>query len=226
MHLVFIPARSNSKGIPEKNIQLVGSISLIERAVNSAHDCSFDLRVVLAVDEGCCLDHAQQLQASARYEHLEIFIRSAANAQDQSSTESVMAEYLSDEVLAASETISLMQVTSPFTTPSTIEKCIRATEGNGLASLTVTRRHMFRWSSTGEPLNYEPAKRPRRQDWAGELSETGAFYTTTPILYKKSRVRIAGNCNLIEVDEVEGLEIDTGTDLAVCRAIESLDKLR
>ena len=28
-------------------------------------------------------------------------------------------------------------------------------------------------------MNYDPAKRPRRQDWDGELIENGAFYFTT-----------------------------------------------
>lgn len=29
-----------------------------------------------------------------------------------------------------------------------------------------------------EPLNLNPAKRPRRQDWDGELYENGSFYFT------------------------------------------------
>lgn len=227
MHLIFIPARSNSKGIPHKNVQRVGSFSLIERALRSVQMSSIDARIVLAVDEGCCRDHAEELLGSNNYHGLEVYNRSASNARDHSTTESVMAEYLSPRLPRFRfETISLVQVTSPFTSPSTLERCIGATGNSGRASLTVARRHVFRWSQDGVPLNYDPTGRPRRQDWPGELFETGAVYSTTPALYKESGVRLSAPCNLIEVDDIEALEIDTGTDLAVCRAIAANEKVQ
>lgn len=182
---------------------------------------------MLAVDEGCCRDHAEQLLGSNRYPGLEVYDRSADNARDHSTTESVMAEYLVPRLAGLRfETISLVQVTSPFTSPDTIERCVGATRSNGRASLTVARRHDFRWSADGAPLNYDPAGRPRRQDWPGELFETGAVYSTTPALYEESGVRLSAPCNLIEVDDIEALEIDTGTDLAVCRAIAAYEKVQ
>ena len=44
--------------------------------------------------------------------------------------------------------------------------------------VTGTRTRRFFWSPSGEPLNYDPATRPRRQDFAGSLVENGAFYFT------------------------------------------------
>lgn len=47
----------------------------------------------------------------------------------------------------------------------------------------VRRSHEFRWQrdSNGKvaPLNLNPLKRPRRQDWEGELVENGMFYLAT-----------------------------------------------
>ena len=50
----------------------------------------------------------------------------------------------------------------------------------------LSRDKKFRWSevtasSDGvltrtRPLNFDPAKRPRRQDWLGDLVENGMFY--------------------------------------------------
>lgn len=41
------------------------------------------------------------------------------------------------------------------------------------------RSHKLRWLENGAdliPLNFDPKNRPRRQDWKGELVETGMFY--------------------------------------------------
>ena len=38
--------------------------------------------------------------------------------------------------------------------------------------------------------NYEPLKRPRRQDWDGELVENGAFYMTTKACLEKHKCRL------------------------------------
>lgn len=41
------------------------------------------------------------------------------------------------------------------------------------------RSHKLRWQDMGTnliPLNFNPKSRPRRQDWNGELVETGMFY--------------------------------------------------
>lgn len=47
----LIPARSGSKGIPRKNIQKVGGISLIARAVTVAKQCSFINKIVISTDD-------------------------------------------------------------------------------------------------------------------------------------------------------------------------------
>ena len=49
--------------------------------------------------------------------------------------------------------------------------------------VTAVRTHRFLWAIDGKTQeaaakNYDPIKRPRRQDWNGELIENGAFYFT------------------------------------------------
>ena len=41
-------------------------------------------------------------------------------------------------------------------------------------------------------VNYDPAKRPRRQDWEGELVENGAFYFTTKEVMEREACRLRG----------------------------------
>ena len=40
--------------------------------------------------------------------------------------------------------------------------------------------------------NYEPLKRPRRQDWDGELIENGAFYLTRKAILQEHGCRLGG----------------------------------
>ena len=44
---------------------------------------------------------------------------------------------------------------------------------------SVSRSHQLRWANKQgktNPLNFDPEKRPRRQDWDGEFVENGMFY--------------------------------------------------
>lgn len=53
------------------------------------------------------------------------------------------------------------------------------------------RSHKLRWQIREDevvvPLNFNPAHRPRRQDWPGELIETGMFYFSTRHLVEEEQ---------------------------------------
>lgn len=55
------------------------------------------------------------------------------------------------------------------------------------------RAHKLRWKSVDAdlllPLNFDPTKRPRRQDWGGEFEETGMFYFSTRQLVHKNSLQ-------------------------------------
>ncbi|KAI5620696.1 N-acylneuraminate cytidylyltransferase A isoform X1 [Silurus asotus] len=60
---------------------------------------------------------------------------------------------------------------------------------------SVVRRHHFRWKEkkkgeATEPLNLNPSRRPRRQDWNGELCENGSFYFATKDLINKGLLQV------------------------------------
>ena len=78
-----------------------------------------------------------------------------------------------------------MQCTSPLTSAADFRDGVAAFSRTGADSLvTVVRTHRFLWKlgadGAAAPQNYDPVKRPRLQDWAGELIENGAFYVFRP----------------------------------------------
>ncbi|KAI3375639.1 hypothetical protein L3Q82_003956 [Scortum barcoo] len=64
------------------------------------------------------------------------------------------------------------------------------------------------------PLNLNPAKRPRRQDWKGELCENGSFYFTTKDLIKKGLLQ-GGKVGYYEMMPEYSVDIDVDIDWPV-----------
>ncbi|KAI3375641.1 hypothetical protein L3Q82_003958 [Scortum barcoo] len=64
------------------------------------------------------------------------------------------------------------------------------------------------------PLNLNPANRPRRQDWKGELCENGSFYFTTKDLIKKGLLQ-GGTVGYYEMMPEYSVDIDVDIDWPV-----------
>ena len=74
------------------------------------------------------------------------------------------------------------------------------------------RRNGFSGRDPGEPLNYDPAARPRRQDFAGSLMENGAFYFTRREVLEQDQCRLGGAISVFEMSADSALEIDEPKD--------------
>mmetsp|Transcript_9634 Transcript_9634/g.13041 ORF Transcript_9634/g.13041 Transcript_9634/m.13041 type:complete len:90 (-) Transcript_9634:45-314(-) len=70
-----------------------------------------------------------------------------------------------------------------------------------------------------EAKNYRPVKRPRRQDWDGELIENGAFYFTTKELWSKEECRLGGKMALYEMPEHTLTELDSMIDWEIMKGL-------
>ena len=69
--------------------------------------------------------------------------------------------------------ICLVQCTSPFLNSSYLSKGFDMMKNQNYDSVfSVTKSHKLRWSIDKKPLNFDPQKRPRRQDWEGNLKYT------------------------------------------------------
>merc|ERR1712187_264649 len=60
--------------------------------------------------------------------------------------------------------------------------------------------------------NYDPLRRPRRQEWNGELVEKGAFYFTKKHVLETYQNRLGGNIVLYEMPENTFVELDSLVD--------------
>ena len=79
----MIPARGGSKGIPGKNLQAVGGLSLVARSVQAAFASRGVDRVVVSTDDDAIAEEAQSHGA-------EVVRRPVAIAGDTASSESAL----------------------------------------------------------------------------------------------------------------------------------------
>lgn len=214
--IAFIPVRGGSKSIPLKNIKPFCGKPLVFWTAKAANDSVCVDRVIIASDSREILSTSE----SFGLKKVSVYQRDPANAQDTSSTESVMLEYISAAKLADEDTFILVQATSPLTTAQDIDGAMRLfREGEYDSLLTCSRTKRFFWNPDGTPINYDYKFRPRRQDFAGTLMENGAFYISTVKAIRESKCRLSGKIGVYEMPEYCGVEIDEPADW---RAAEEL----
>jgi len=211
----LILARGGSKGIPRKNIRPLNGVPLLVYNVKAALASGVFARVVVSSDD-------DEILAVARRAGAECHARSAASAADAASSELGIFDYVDAHPECAR--CALVQCTSPLTTAADFAAAAAAFEARRADSLvTVARAHRFLWTVDADgraaPTNYDLVRRPRRQDWAGELIENGAFYLSTVAALRASGSRLSGTIVAHEMAEDTLAEIDTLTDWAIVEGL-------
>lgn len=209
MVIAFIPVRGGSKSIPLKNIKLFCGKPLVCWNIEALEKCSLVDQIVVATDS----DEIETVVYNQHYSKTQIYRRSSANATDTSSTESVMLEYINSVGLKQDVVFMLVQATSPLTqTIHFTEALLKFREEEYDSILTCVRNYRFFWSENGTSKNYDYLKRPRRQDFKGELMENGAFYINTVKGILSNNNRLGGKIGIYEMPEYTAIEIDEPDD--------------
>ncbi len=212
--IAFIPLRAGSKSIPRKNYQSLAGKPLFSYTVDACLSSAiFDL-VVIATNSDIIKVMAKDLYGQSK---VLVFDRSEENAQDNSSTESVMLEFSEKYDF---DNITLVQATSPLTTADDFKLAWNKFKDDRLDSLlTVVEEKRFYWKEHGEsgalPLNYDPKSRPRRQEFDGNLVENGAFYITSKDSLMSSQCRLSGKIGVHIMASQTAVEIDEPEDFLI-----------
>lgn len=209
MNIAFIPARCGSKSIKYKNIKSFCGKPLVYWSIRALEKSSFIDEIVVATD---CKKIGKVVE-DFKFSKTKIFYRSKLNAQDQSSSELVMLEFLSKKKYSDNDNFILVQATSPLTETSDYEIAIKKLKKERSDSLlSCVRVKRFLWNNKNRPINYDYKKRPRRQDFEGVLIENGAFYINTVSNIIKSKNRLSGKISIYEMPEFKYVEIDEEND--------------
>ena len=214
--IAFIPVRGGSKSIPGKNIKFFCGKPLVYWVVNELCKSELIDQVVVATDSEIIKNTVLQFNLPK----VIIYNRDKKNAIDSASTESVMLEYIENSNLGDDEIFILVQATSPLTRRYQFEEGLNQfLYSNKDSLLSCSRVKRFFWNTKGQPLNYDYKKRPRRQDFDGQLVENGAFYINTVRNIKKNKNRLSGNISIYEMPAYAAVELDEEEDWGVAEKL-------
>ena len=204
--LAFIPARGGSKSIPLKNIKMFCGKPLIYWNLLSLQKSSVD-KIIVATDS----NQIKNKVLSFSFSKVEVYNRIDKNATDESSTESVMLEYIESVNLQDSDTFMLVQATSPFTQTKHFDEALELFKSfDSVVSCSIIKR--FFWHENGFALNYDINNRKRRQDFKGTLIENGAFYINSIKNIRQNKNRISGKIGIYRMPEYTSIELDEELD--------------
>lgn len=210
--IAFIPVRGGSKSIPLKNIKLFCGKPLVCWNIEALDNCPMVDEVIVATDS----DEIWNTVEKQNYKKTILYRRSAENACDTASTESVMLEYINYAQLPDDDIFMLVQATSPLTESVHFTEALQLYSKHEYDSIiTCVRNYRFFWNEDGTSMNYDYRNRPRRQNFNGMLMENGAFYINIVGNVKESGNRLSGKIGIYEMPEYTATEIDEPDDWIV-----------
>ncbi|WP_374550752.1 cytidylyltransferase domain-containing protein [Flavobacterium sp.] len=214
--LALIPARGGSKGVPRKNIRLLGKKPLIEYSIDAAKEADvFDEIIVSTEDEEIAI--AAEVAGCKPP-----FIRPIELAQDNSTSISVVQHAIDffEKKNIFFDAVCLLQPTSPFREKGFIEKAIQKFIENDydclISVLPVPHEYNPHWTfeekngilkiSTGDEKIIS-----RRQDLPKAFHRDGSLYITKTEILKNGSF-YGEKIGFIESNQDYYVNIDTMED--------------
>jgi N-acylneuraminate cytidylyltransferase len=220
--IAIIPARGGSKGIPNKNLQTVGGITLLARTVSACLESDSITAVYVSTD-------SDEIAAVALKSGAQVIRRPADISGDTASSESALLHALNEIEKTSSlpSNVLFAQCTSPFISHTDIDGILGLLNDHDSA-LTVTHNHAFIWrrdnSGNAIGINHDSAIRLPRQQLDPEFKETGALYAMNIDQFRKSGHRFFGRIGMYEVPVDRSMEIDDPEDLRLANTLEIQEK--
>ncbi len=220
--LVIIPARGGSKGIPHKNIKLLGGKPLICRAIDNARSVAPDTDICVSTDD------SEITQVVESYGLKVPFIRPAELAADNSGTYEVLLHALGfyERQGRTYDTIILLQPTSPFRRDEDISEALKlySPDIDMVVSVTEARANpyynCFETDSDGFlHVSKGDGKYIRRQDAPKAWEYNGAIYIINPQSLKRESLGEFKRRRMYEMDELHSLDLDTPLDWRIAELL-------
>jgi CMP-N,N'-diacetyllegionaminic acid synthase len=191
--LVIIPARGGSKGVPQKNIKLLGGKPLIAHAIECALASKKASKIVVSTDDDAIASAANQYP-------IEVVKRPSELAEDDSNVVTAVTYtygYLKEDF----DVIVLLQPTAPLRTSADLDAVIDLLEKNKKADGVISvvpmdDVHPARMYDLNETQHLVPlienGETLRRQDLKPVYYRNGCFYAVrTKAFYEQQSFMVA-----------------------------------
>lgn len=209
--LAVIPARENSKRIPNKTLRIINDRPLIYYVISTALKSKYITKIVVTTDSSAVITLCEQMGVP-------YLIRDEKLCTDETTLDAVVYDvaerYDSDYIVT-------IQPTSPLLTVESLDDAIEKTiMYNYDTTIAVVNHPRLRWVMNDTKAIPEYTCRLNSQYLASQYQETGAF-----IISKKAvttpKSRIGSRVKLYELFDEEAITVDTFQDLALVDMILS-----
>jgi len=217
--IALIPARSDSKGIPHKNIKLLVGKPLIAYNILAAKKSKYIQDVYVSTDgediARICIEYGAK-----------VIKRPKELATDEASSELALlhfAENVDFDILV------FLQCTSPLTLAEDIDNAVdKFISGYDSVLSACEDRGGFlcggyTWNENGEQMGFNYKNRKRRQDMPAKYRENGAIYVMSKDGLLKNKNRLHGNIGLYIMPRIRSFEIDEPGDFEIAEVYMKSD---
>jgi len=212
--LVIIPARGGSKGVPRKNIKLLGKKPLIQYTIEAARAVFPDETICISTDD---------IEIKTIVENLGLtvpFIRPPALATDNASTYDVLLHAMNFYIVNnyTPDIIVLLQATSPFRTKKHILEALSLFDESYdmVVSVKETKSNPYytlrEENENGWLIKSKEGNFTRRQDCPKVYELNGAIYIINAKALKSTKLNQMKKVKKYLMDEISSTDIDTPED--------------
>lgn len=211
--LVVIPARGGSKGIPRKNLRLLGGQPLLYYCINNALNSNYALDVFVSSEDDEILNVAQKFGAKTHKRDQNI-------ANDKTTLDPVIYDCYKHAKCCENKNYDLiitMQPTSPLLKVKSLDFAIKKMIYNTDIDTILAAKDATHLSWRKEENKYIPnyTKRLNRQYLTSQFTETGGFLITRNTVITE-KTRIGRRVDLEILNSGEEIDIDTYEDWNLC----------
>jgi len=215
--IAIIPARGGSKGIPGKNLKVLGGRPLLAWTILAASAAKKIGKIFVSTDDAQIAAVAEQYGASVIWRPSEI-------SGDAASSESALIHALvsvrdAGEEIDDQRTCVFLQCTSPLTTGEDIDAVVdKLVQEEADSAFSVVGFDYFVWreaNGQAEGINHDKTFRPRRQDREPQYVENGAIYAMRIGGFLEAKHRFFGKTVFHAMPRERCWEIDEPVDFEI-----------
>ena len=207
--VAIVPIKLNNKRLPGKNLKYLGSNRLLNYILNELKGSECISRVIV-----CCSDTNIVKYLPQGVEFIQRPI--SLDRDDTNFTE--IFDFILNHIIA--DIYVYAHATAPFLKTDSINKCIEAVTCEYFDSaFSAVKLQDFLWSTSYDPINFNPSKLPRSQDLPTYYRETSGVYVFKRHVFEDHKTRIGLNPKAVEVSWVEAIDINTAEDFKLAELV-------
>ncbi|OHC73465.1 MAG: hypothetical protein A3G18_08605 [Rhodospirillales bacterium RIFCSPLOWO2_12_FULL_58_28] len=222
--LAIVPVRGGSKGVPRKNLRLIGGVPLVVRAIRSGLDAKLVSQVVVSTDD-------DELAAISESAGAYVLRRPIELAEDDTPMMPVLNHVL-DAFEAENNAVGavvLLDATSPFRQAGHVDLCVEKLfyeSAQSVITVTQLERNPFNIFSVEGDVATKFIQSPScvftsRREFSHLMRVNGCVYATWAKNIRAGKLIVDPVC-IVEMSASESINIDTPLDLKIAEFLESI----